>query len=177
MTGPNNEAPHLTYLMPALDEERRLAKSLERLIAYAAAQPYAVEIIVVDDGSTDSTAEIAREAASALPANVSFRLLQHEANRGKGAAVRTGALAAQGDYVLTFDADLAMPPEEAYEDPHFKARGFQVEVHHPELGRTVRYPGAPYRLTRGAWRISRRAPRLGEHTEEVLRELGDGPAR
>jgi crotonobetainyl-CoA:carnitine CoA-transferase CaiB-like acyl-CoA transferase len=62
-------------------------------------------------------------------------------------------------------------PEEAYEDPHFKARGFQVEVHHPELDRTVRYPGAPYRLTKGAWRISRRAPRLGEHTEEVLGTL------
>jgi crotonobetainyl-CoA:carnitine CoA-transferase CaiB-like acyl-CoA transferase len=62
-------------------------------------------------------------------------------------------------------------PEEAYEDPHFKARGFQVEVHHPELGRSFRYPGAPYALQKGAWRISRRAPRLGEHTEEVLREI------
>ncbi len=62
-------------------------------------------------------------------------------------------------------------PEEAYEDPHFKARGFQVDVHHPELGRSIRYPGAPYRLTKGAWRISRRAPRLGEHTEEVLGAL------
>ena len=62
-------------------------------------------------------------------------------------------------------------PEEAYEDPHFKARGFQVEVHHPEHGRSFRYPGAPYAMQKGAWRISRRAPRLGEHTEEVLREL------
>jgi len=63
-------------------------------------------------------------------------------------------------------------PEEAYEDEHFKARGFQVEVQHPEHGRSFRYPGAPYALQKGAWRISRRAPRLGEHTEEVLRELG-----
>jgi crotonobetainyl-CoA:carnitine CoA-transferase CaiB-like acyl-CoA transferase len=59
-------------------------------------------------------------------------------------------------------------PEEAYEDPHFRARGFQVEVEHPELGRTFRYPGAPYKLPASPWRISRRAPRLGEHNEEIL---------
>ena len=63
-------------------------------------------------------------------------------------------------------------PEEAYEDAHFKARGMQVEVHHPEHGRSFRYPGAPYALQKGAWRISRRAPQLGEHTAEVLRALG-----
>jgi crotonobetainyl-CoA:carnitine CoA-transferase CaiB-like acyl-CoA transferase len=59
-------------------------------------------------------------------------------------------------------------PEEAFEDPHFVARGFPVEVAHPELGRTFRYPGAPYVLPASPWRISRRAPRLGEHTAEVL---------
>jgi crotonobetainyl-CoA:carnitine CoA-transferase CaiB-like acyl-CoA transferase len=59
-------------------------------------------------------------------------------------------------------------PEEAYEDTHFKARGFQVEVWHDELGRSVRYPGAPYKLPASPWAISRRAPRLGEHDAEVL---------
>ncbi|MEN8159432.1 MAG: CoA transferase [Myxococcota bacterium] len=62
-------------------------------------------------------------------------------------------------------------PEEAFEDPHFVARGFQTPVEHEDLDRTVRYPGAPYRFTKTPWRISRRAPRLGEHTEEVLAEL------
>ena len=62
-------------------------------------------------------------------------------------------------------------PEEAYEDPHFVARGFQVEVEHDELGRNIRYPGAPYKLTANPWGISRRAPRLGEHTEEILQDL------
>jgi crotonobetainyl-CoA:carnitine CoA-transferase CaiB-like acyl-CoA transferase len=61
-------------------------------------------------------------------------------------------------------------PEEAFEDPHFKARGFQVPVLHEELGREVRYPGAPYRLTATPWRISRRAPKLGEHNAEILGE-------
>ncbi len=65
-----------------------------------------------------------------------------------------------------------LSPEEAFEDEHFKARGIQVEVEHPELGKSFRYPGAPYAFQKGAWRISRRAPQLGEHTQEVLRELG-----
>jgi len=65
-----------------------------------------------------------------------------------------------------------LAPEEAYEDAHFKARGMQVEVDHPELGRSLRYPGAPYAFQKGEWRIARRAPRLGEHTREVLAEVG-----
>jgi crotonobetainyl-CoA:carnitine CoA-transferase CaiB-like acyl-CoA transferase len=68
-------------------------------------------------------------------------------------------------------AGAVLSPDEAYEDPHLRARGFQVEVEHPELGRTVRYPGAPWAFQRGGWRISRRAPRLGEHTDEVLQAL------
>ena len=63
-------------------------------------------------------------------------------------------------------------PEEAYEDEHFKARGFQVPVEHPELSRTIRYPGAPYAFEKTPWAISRRAPALGEHDEEVFAELG-----
>ena len=59
-------------------------------------------------------------------------------------------------------------PEEAFEDPHFKARGCQVEVGHPELGRSFRYPGAPYAMGASPWRISRRAPRLGEHEAEIF---------
>ena len=59
-------------------------------------------------------------------------------------------------------------PEEAFEDEHFRARGIQVPVYHEDIDRTVIYPGAPYRMTGSPWRISRRAPRLGEHNEEVL---------
>jgi crotonobetainyl-CoA:carnitine CoA-transferase CaiB-like acyl-CoA transferase len=67
-------------------------------------------------------------------------------------------------------------PEEVLDDPHFRARGFPVEVDHPELGRTVTYPGAPYRFLRTPWRIACRAPRLGEHNAEVYGELGLGVA-
>ena len=62
-------------------------------------------------------------------------------------------------------------PEEAFEDPHFKARGFHVPVRHDDLERTVVYPGAPYALTSSPWAISRPAPRLGEHDTEVFAEL------
>jgi crotonobetainyl-CoA:carnitine CoA-transferase CaiB-like acyl-CoA transferase len=65
-------------------------------------------------------------------------------------------------------------PEEVLADPHFVARGFPVEVEHPELGRSVTYPGAPYRFSHSPWRIQRRAPRLGEHSSEIYAELGLG---
>ena len=59
-------------------------------------------------------------------------------------------------------------PEEAFETEHIKARGFQVEVEHEELGRSVRYPGAPFLMPASPWRISRRAPLVGEHTDQIL---------
>jgi crotonobetainyl-CoA:carnitine CoA-transferase CaiB-like acyl-CoA transferase len=62
-------------------------------------------------------------------------------------------------------------PEEAFEDPHFVARGMQVEVEQPQLGRTVRYPGPPYAFGRTRWAITRPAPTLGQHTEAVLAEV------
>ncbi len=65
-------------------------------------------------------------------------------------------------------------PEEAMEDPHLKARGFPVEVHHPEIGRTFTYPGAPYRFTRTPWAIRRRAPTIGEDNRAIYAALGIG---
>jgi crotonobetainyl-CoA:carnitine CoA-transferase CaiB-like acyl-CoA transferase len=63
-------------------------------------------------------------------------------------------------------------PEEAFEDEHFAARGFQQPLEHPELNESFLYPGAPYRFEKSRWSLSRRAPLLGEHTEEVLGEAG-----
>jgi crotonobetainyl-CoA:carnitine CoA-transferase CaiB-like acyl-CoA transferase len=62
-------------------------------------------------------------------------------------------------------------PEEAFEDEHFKARGFQVPLHHEDIDRTVVYPGAPYRMLGSPWQLRRRAPKLGEHQDEVFAEL------
>jgi dolichyl-phosphate beta-glucosyltransferase len=114
MTAAPNPAAtrRVTFVVPAYDEERRLGGSLQRLIEFCHAQPYESELIIVDDGSSDRTAAIASAAAERLPARVSLQLLQHHRNRGKGAAVRTGVLAATGDDILYLDADLATPPEE-----------------------------------------------------------------
>lgn len=64
-------------------------------------------------------------------------------------------------------AGVVYSPDEVLADPHVVARGFPVEVHHPELGRSVTYPGAPYRFTATPWEIRRRAPLLGEHQDLV----------
>jgi crotonobetainyl-CoA:carnitine CoA-transferase CaiB-like acyl-CoA transferase len=64
-------------------------------------------------------------------------------------------------------------PESLLEDEQLAARGFFAEVEHPELSRTIKYPGAPYLFGATPWRIYRRPPLLGEHTGEILRnELG-----
>ncbi len=70
-----------------------------------------------------------------------------------------------------FSVGIIYSPEEAFEDVHFKARGFQVEVPHEDLHRTLIYPGAPYRLPASPWKISRRAPHAGEHNDEIFQAL------
>ena len=65
-------------------------------------------------------------------------------------------------------------PDEAFDDPHHRARGLAVEVVHEDLDRSVTYPGAPYRFHGSPWAIASRAPHLGEHNAEVLAALGVG---
>ena len=68
---------------------------------------------------------------------------------------------------------MVRPPEALLDDPQLAARGFFAECEHPELGRTLRYPGGPFFFTKTPWRISRRPPLLGEHNTEILGgELG-----
>jgi crotonobetainyl-CoA:carnitine CoA-transferase CaiB-like acyl-CoA transferase len=71
-----------------------------------------------------------------------------------------------------FQVGIIYAPEEVFSDRHFIARGFPTEVEHPELERSFTYPGAPYRFLGSPCKIRRRAPLLGEHTSEVLAELG-----
>jgi benzylsuccinate CoA-transferase BbsE subunit len=71
-------------------------------------------------------------------------------------------------------AGVVYAPEDVVTDPHFVARGWPTPVHHPELGRTVTYPGAPIRFERSPWSIARRAPQLGEHDALVF---ADGDVR
>ncbi len=102
MTMPDE--PLLSIVIPAYNEERRLPTTLAAIMAFLANEPYSSEVIVVDDGSDDRTAEI----AAATP-GVTILRCDH---RGKGFAVRAGALAASGSIILLCDADLAVPIEE-----------------------------------------------------------------
>jgi len=63
--------------------------------------------------------------------------------------------------------------EDLFEDEHLLDRGFWIDVEHPELGATFKYPGAPYILQKTPWRMVRRAPLIGEHNAEIYeKELG-----
>ena len=96
----------LTVVVPVHNEARTVRGALDRLLK--ADLPLPLEVIVVDDGSTDGS----HEAIADLVDAGAIRLVRHERNRGKGAAVRTGIARAAGDVVTIFDADLEYKPEE-----------------------------------------------------------------
>ena len=99
-----NDRPELSIVIPAYNEAGRLPQTLSTIGRYLAAQPFTTEVLVVDDGSTDGTAAVAA-------AHPGVQVLRRD-HRGKGFAVRAGALTAQGAAVLLCDADLAVPIEE-----------------------------------------------------------------
>jgi dolichyl-phosphate beta-glucosyltransferase len=94
-------------VIPAYNEEARIGETLRLTIDYLAKNAPESELIVINDGSTDATGAVAREALA--PAKVQTRLLENFPNRGKGAAVRKGLLAAEKPIGLFFDADLSTP--------------------------------------------------------------------
>ncbi len=96
----------LSIVIPAFNEEDRLGPTIERIRQWCADNLDSFEILVVDDGSADRTVEVARAAGDEI------KVVELGANRGKGAAVRAGMLAASGERVLFSDADLATPIEE-----------------------------------------------------------------
>lgn len=102
--------PFLSVIFPAHNEEARISSALEKTISYLNHQDYSSEIIVVENGSTDQTLEIATSFQSRFPALTVI----HEDARGKGLAVKRGMLAARGDWRITCDVDLSMPVEEIY---------------------------------------------------------------
>lgn len=99
----------LSVVIPSYNEARRLPSTLVEIVGFLARHPLwlPAEILVVDDGSSDQTSEVARNAT--LAAGVTLRCLVHDRNRGKGAAVRTGFGAARGKDILLCDADMATP--------------------------------------------------------------------
>jgi dolichyl-phosphate beta-glucosyltransferase len=103
------EGPALSLVLPCYDEAGRLPRTLASYLAALPRQPGAAEVLVVDDGSTDQTVAVAHAAAASDPR---VRVVAGQPHRGKGFAVRTGVLAAQGQLVVFTDADGAYGPGE-----------------------------------------------------------------
>ena len=100
----------LSIIVPSFNEELRLPRTLELIAAYIKASNRSTEVLVVDDGSTDRTAEVAVSFADRI---ANLRVLKNGENRGKGYSVRHGMQEARGENVLFTDADLSAPIEEA----------------------------------------------------------------
>ena len=114
MTGRSSKSEtsafQLSIIVPSFNEEVRLPASLQLIAAYVSSANRSTEVLVVDDGSKDRTAEVAASFADRIP---NLRVLRNGENRGKGYSVRHGMQEARGEYVLFTDADLSAPIEEA----------------------------------------------------------------
>src|SRR5438046_2645050 len=102
--------PPFSVVIPCFNEQARIGNTLHVTLNYLAANAPTSELIVVNDGSSDATGAIARKILAET--KVTARLLENFPNRGKGAAVRTGLLAAREPIGLFSDADLSTPIEE-----------------------------------------------------------------
>jgi len=137
----------LSVVIPAYNEVERLGDSLERIIAWLRDQPWRWEIVVVDDGSSDATAELARNVLQDV--QMPTQVLVNEQNRGKGYSVRRGMMQSNGRLALFSDADLSTPIEHAADlraaieggaDIAIGSRqtvGSDIEVHQPFLRETA----------------------------------------
>ena len=153
----------LTIVLPAYNEEARLGSALDELFAYLAhpgasesggasesadatttrSFPPVVEVLVVDDGSTDGTAALVRDRTEAVAGGLELLSVPHG---GKGAAVRAGMLAARGDIVLFADADMATPPGEI--GPLLAA----LETADAAYGSRIQPDGSDMRASQPRWR-------------------------
>ncbi len=101
----------LSIIVPAFNEQARIGESLRKILAYMREKTPSAELLVVDDGSTDSTLEIAEQICGEF-ADIETKVIGYEKNRGKGFAVKKGLVKSSGDIAVFTDADLSTPIEE-----------------------------------------------------------------
>jgi dolichyl-phosphate beta-glucosyltransferase len=132
--------PFFSIVIPAHNEQNRLPSTLEKIFHFLKQQSFSSEVIVVENGSTDNTHAIAQQFASQYE---NLRVLQSE--KGKGAAVQRGMLAAQGGYRFMCDADLSMPVEEIVKFIPPKLEDFDIAIASREAKGAVRFNEPSYR--------------------------------
>lgn len=159
------DAPFLSLVIPAYNEARRLGPTLEAVLDYLARRPYPTELIIVNDGSTDATEAVARDAirGAATTGQVQAHIHAYSPNAGKGRAVRTGVLASRGRYVGFVDADLSTPLEEIDRALAYLDRGEDVRRYRIVIGSRAA-EGADIRLKQPVYR------RLSARFFNVLRD-------
>jgi glycosyltransferase involved in cell wall biosynthesis len=110
VTGVVSEFPKYSIVIPAYNESARILATLQSVLSYVRAQGWPAEVIVVNDGSRDATADVVANFARTAP---EVSVIENPGNRGKGYSVRHGLLQARGEVVLFTDSDLSTPIEEA----------------------------------------------------------------
>ena len=132
---------HLSVIIPAYNEEKRIAKTLEDIDNYLSKQSYDYEIMVVSDGSTDRTSEIVKEEAKNIK---SLRLIEFKKRLGKGGGVREGMLEAKGDFRIFIDADNSTSIDQIEKMwPYFK-NGYGVVIGSRDVKGAVLDPPQPW---------------------------------
>ena len=133
-------SPFLSIVIPAHNEQNRLPGTLEQVFHFLKQRPFTSEVIVVENGSTDTTYEVAQQFAQQ---HENLRVIQSE--KGKGAAVQRGMLEAKGDYRFMCDADLSMPVEEIVKFLPPTLQDFDIAIASREAKGAVRYNEPSYR--------------------------------
>ena len=136
--------PLLSIIIPAYNEEHRLPESMQQILAWRQSVPYDVEIIIVENGSTDRTTQIAESFAAAHKA---VRVIHSD--KGKGAAVRAGVYAGTGEFLFICDSDLSMPIAEVEKFLPPQLSGYDVAIGSREAPGAQRFGEPAYRHLMG----------------------------
>jgi dolichyl-phosphate beta-glucosyltransferase len=134
-------SPFLSIVIPAHNEERRLPHALEQIFRFLQAQSYAAEVLVIENGSSDRTFELALELTKQY---TNLQVLK-EAQRGKGKAICRGMLEARGEYRFMCDADLSMPIEELSNFIPANTGQIDIAIASREAEGAIRYNEPEYR--------------------------------
>lgn len=121
----SGDSVYLSIVIPAYNEEKRIGKTLHKIISYLDSCSYPYEIIVVNDGSADRTSAIVKECCIK---HKQVQLLESVTNHGKGLSVKKGVLSAHGQYVLFSDADLSTPIEEIEKLMDWFENGYDIAI-------------------------------------------------